>query len=103
MLFRSKLGPALVPYLSALGADSPTLSADRMPNAPAAPVFLLHGLGDTVIPAAESVMLADYLGKKGADVHLLLSDLITHAEIDRAAAATETMKLVAFWADVLKR
>lgn len=98
-----KLGPALVPYLSALGADSPTLSADRMPNAPAAPVFLLHGLGDTVIPAAESVMLADYVGKKGADVHLLLSDLITHAEIDRAAAATETMKLVAFWADVLKR
>src|SRR5258705_7439329 len=98
-----KLGPALVPYLSALGADSPTLSADRMPNAPAAPVFLLHGSGDTVIPAAESVMLADYLGKKGADVHLLLSDLITHAEVDRAAAATETMKLVAFWADVLKR
>jgi hypothetical protein len=48
-------------------------------------------------------MLADYHGKKGADVHLLLSDLITHAEIDRAAAATETMKLVAFWADVLKR
>jgi len=97
-----KLGPALVPYLSALGADSPNLSADRAPAPPAAPVFLLHGSGDTVIPAAESVMLADYLRKKDAEVHLLLSDLITHAEIDRAAAATETMKLVSFWADVLK-
>lgn len=98
----AKLGPALVPYLSALGADSPTLSADRAP-APAAPVYLLHGSGDTVIPAAESVILADYLRRKGADVHLLHSDLITHAEIDRAAAATETMRLVSFWADVLRQ
>jgi acetyl esterase/lipase len=98
----AKLGPALVPYLAALGADSPTLSADRAPP-PTAPVFLLHGSGDTVIPAAESVLLADYLRKRGTDVHLLLSDLITHAEIDRAAAATETMKLVSFWADVLNK
>jgi len=98
-----KLGPALVPYLSALGADSPTLSADRSPSPPKAPVFLLHGSGDTVIPAAESVLLADYLRKKNADVHLLLSDLITHAEVDRAAAATETVKLVSFWADVLRK
>jgi dienelactone hydrolase len=99
----ARLGPALVPYLSALGADSPTLSADRATSSPAAPVFLLHGSGDTVIPAAESVLLADYLRKKDTDVHLLLSDLITHAEIDRAAAATETMKLVSFWADVLDK
>lgn len=98
-----KLGPALVPYLSALGADSPALSADRAPSHPTAPVFLLHGSGDTVIPTAESVLLADYLRKNGSDVDLLISELITHAEIDRAAAATETMKLVSFWADVLKR
>jgi dienelactone hydrolase len=98
-----KLGPALVPYLGALGADSPALSADRAPFPPTAPVFLLHGSGDTVIPAAESVQLADYLRTKGADVHLLLSELITHAEIDRTAAATETFKLVSFWANVLKR
>jgi len=36
-------------------------------------------------------------------VHLLLSDLITHAEIDRAAAASETVKLVSFWGDLLKQ
>ena len=98
-----KLGPALVPYPSALGADSPALSADRAPAAPAAPVFLLHGSGDTVIPAAESVLLGEYLRSKGVDVHLLLSDLITHAEIDRTAAAAQTWKLVSFWANVLKR
>ena len=98
-----KLGPALVPYLSALGADSPALSADRAPSPPAAPVFLLHGSGDTVIPAAESVLLGDDLRRKGVDVHLLLSNLITHAEVDRTAAAAETWKLVSFWANVLKR
>lgn len=98
-----KLGPALVPYLSALGADSPALSADRAPAPPTAPVFLLHGSGDTVIPTAESVLLADYLRKKGTEVDLLISELITHAEVDRAAAATETVKLVSFWADVLNK
>lgn len=99
----AKLGPALVPYLNALGADSPALSADRAPSPPAAPVFLLHGSGDTVIPTAESVLLADYLRKKGTDVDLLISDLITHAEVDRTAAASESVKLVTFWADVLKK
>ena len=79
----SKLGPALVPYLGALGADSPAISADRAPSVPTAPVFLLHGRGDTVIPAAESAQLAEYLRGKGADVHLLVSELITHAEIDQ--------------------
>jgi acetyl esterase/lipase len=98
-----KLGPALVPYLSALGADSPALSADRAPSPPAAPVFLLHGSGDTVIPTAESVLLADYLRKHGSDVDLLISELITHAEVDRAAATSETVKLVSFWANVLKK
>jgi predicted esterase len=99
----AKLGPALVPYLSALGADSPALSADRAPSVPAAPVFLLHGSGDTVIPPVESVLLADYLRQKGVDVHLLLSGLITHAEVDRTAEAAETWKLVSFWADVLDK
>jgi dienelactone hydrolase len=98
-----KLGPALVPYLGALGADAPALSADRAASPPTAPVFLLHGSGDTVIPTAESVLLADYLRKKGTDVDLLISELITHAEVDRSAAATETVKLVSFWADVLKK
>ncbi len=99
----SKLGPALVPYLQALGADSPNLSADRAAALPSAPVFLLHGSGDTVIPAAESVVLANYLRQHGVEVHLLLSELITHAEVDRTAAAAETWKLVSFWANVLKR
>jgi len=98
-----KLGPALLPYLNETGVESPTLSADRAPLVPSAPVFLLHGSEDSVIPTAESVLLADYLRNNGADVHLLVSELITHAEVDRAAAAADTWRLVAFWSDVLKK
>jgi dienelactone hydrolase len=97
----SKLGPALVPYLDALGADDPALSPARA-AAPAAPIFLLHGHEDNVIPAAESVALANHLREQGVDVTVLLSELITHAELDRGAAAGDVWKLVSFWAGVLR-
>lgn len=98
-----KLGPVLVPYLHQMGATDPSLSADRKDDVPAAPIYLLHGDDDTVIPAVESVLLGDYLRERGADVHVLLSGLITHAEVDRGAAASETWKLVSFWASVLRQ
>jgi dienelactone hydrolase len=94
------LGPILVPHLG-LEAD-PAASPELAPTVPAAPVFLLHGDEDVVIPAAESVVLAEYLRSKGVEVHLLLSQIITHAELDRSAAMAESWKLVSFWADVLR-
>jgi fermentation-respiration switch protein FrsA (DUF1100 family) len=94
------LGPVLLPHVIAVGGD-PSLSPERA-SAPAAPVYLLHGADDTVIPAAESVILTRHLEGK-AHVRLLLSRLITHAEVDRSAAASETLKLVLFWADVLRQ
>ncbi len=97
-----KLGALLAPHVEAYSGD-PAASAERAPGVPAAPVYLLHGSGDTVIPAAESVLLADYLRKQGVDVHLLLSDLITHVEIDKSAAASEMWKLDAFWASILRQ
>lgn len=95
------LGAVLVPHLAALASDNPALSPERAATAPAAPVFLLHGSEDTVIPAAESVLLSRHLAGK-TPVRLLLSDLITHAEANKAATAAETWKLVSFWASVLK-
>ena len=95
------LGPILAPHLG-LESD-PAASPERAPLPPAAPVFLLHGDDDIVIPAAESVVLGEYLRQKGVDVHVLLSQIITHAELDRSAAASESWKLTSFWADVLKR
>jgi hypothetical protein len=95
------LGPLLVPHLG-LQAD-PAASPERAPSVPSAPVFLLHGDEDTVIPAAESVVLGNYLRSKGVQVRVLLSPIITHAELDRTAAAAETWKIVAFWAEILRR
>jgi dienelactone hydrolase len=97
-----KLGPALVPFLNQLGADDPALSPQRA-SPPAAPVYLLHGDGDTVIPTAESAVLGNALRSRDAEVHVLLSGLITHAEVNRGAAASELWKLVSFWADVLRQ
>jgi hypothetical protein len=36
-------------------------------------------------------------------VRVLLSPIITHAELDRTAAAAESWKIVAFWGDILGR
>jgi dienelactone hydrolase len=92
------LGPLLLPHISAM-ADDPELSASRSP-APRAPVYLLHGSDDTVIPAMESKYLADHLAGK-TDVHLLITPLITHAEVDRPPHFGEVWKLIAFWSGVL--
>ena len=99
----SKLGPVLVPHLQQLGADDPALSPQRVDEPTPAPLFLLHGNDDTVIPAAESAVLGEDLRRKGANVHVLLSGLITHAEVNRGATAADVWKLVSFWADVLKQ
>jgi predicted esterase len=92
-----------VPYLDQLGASDPALSPQRATDAPAAPIYLLHGDDDTVIPAAESALLNDYLKSKGTPVHLLLSNLITHAEVNRSATKLDTWRLISFWANVLQQ
>ena len=98
-----KLGAVLLPYLNQLGANDPALSPERTPAVPIAPVYLLHGVDDTVIPAVESALLAENLRNRGADVHLLLSGLITHAEVSKNVPVDETLRLVSFWASVLRQ
>ena len=66
-------------------------------------MYLLHGDEDTVIPPAESVLLGETLRSKGANVRVLLSRIITHAELDRAGDYGEAGRLIAFWADLLGR
>ena len=95
----ARLGPVLLPHLSNLGGD-PALSPDRSP-APDAPVYLLHGVDDNVVPASESRLLAADLRKRGVTVHLLLTPLVTHAEVDRSASASAVWELIDFWARLL--
>jgi dienelactone hydrolase len=92
------LGPRLLPHVETL-ADDPALSPVASP-APRAPVFLLHGADDNVIPAMESTRLADHL-RPHTEVHVLLTPLITHAEVNRPADWGEVWKLISFWTAVL--
>jgi fermentation-respiration switch protein FrsA (DUF1100 family) len=94
------LGARLLPYVGAYGND-PALSVSRSPK-PEAPVFLLHGADDNVIPSIESEYLAGDL-RGHAPVRLLLSRLVSHAEADQPATATEIAKLASFWGDLLSR
>jgi dienelactone hydrolase len=94
------LGPRLRPYIDPY-VNRPGLSPARSP-APSAPVFLLHGRDDDVIPAAESQHLADRL-RGQVPVRLLVTQLISHADADQPAHITDVVKLAAFWGEVLDR
>jgi hypothetical protein len=97
-----KLGPILLPVADGLTnhPGMPLLSAERA-TPPAAPIFLLHGIDDNVIPSVETVLLAEHLRGK-AHVTGLLSGLITHAEVNRTPGATEVWRLAGFWRDIMK-
>ena len=95
----AQLGPALLPHVAAMGGDL-SLSPERNPP-PRAPVYLLHGADDNVIPAAESAVLAADLRTRGARVVQLASPLITHAEVDHPPGAVEIWRLIRFWAGPL--
>jgi dienelactone hydrolase len=93
------LGPLLLPHVSAMGGD-PALSPALSP-APSAPVYLLHGTDDNVIPAAESIQLAKHLSDRQVPVELLASPLITHAEVDQTSDFRDVWNLIVFWRGVL--
>lgn len=94
------LGPRLLPFVSASAGDA-ALSVSKS-SKPSAPVFLLHGTGDNVIPSVESEYLAQDL-RGHAPVRLLLSGLIPLAEADRPVPVGDVMQLAGFWGDLLSR
>ena len=98
-----KLGPVLLPVIESLKnhPGMAALSAERA-TPPTAPIFLLHGVDDSVIPSVETVLLAEHLKGK-ADVMGLLSGLITHAEVNRTPGAIEVWRLASFWREIMKR
>ena len=95
----AQLGPVLLPLMNELGSD-PALSPARSPL-PAATVYLLHGTDDNVVPAIESTLLGAELTRQRRPVHVLLTSLITHAEVDRSSTARAAFQLVDFWARLL--
>jgi hypothetical protein len=96
-----KLGPILLPVADALKDHPamPSLSPERA-EPPAAPIFLLHGVDDNVIPSMETVLLAESFRGR-ATIRGLLSGLITHAEVNRSASPIEAWRLAKFWRDFM--
>ena len=94
------LGARLLPYVGAYGAPA-ALSPTRSPK-PRAPVFLLHGVDDNVIPAIESDYLAAELrGRTPAQV--LLTPLVGDADVLRTPGAGEALQMAGFWGELLAR
>ena len=66
-------------------------------------MFLLHGADDSVVPAVESTLLGEWYRSRHTPVRVLVTPLITHAEVDRAASQKEIWNLVSFWRQVLEQ
>jgi hypothetical protein len=57
-------------------------------------------MDDNVIPSLESTLLGGHLMRRGVETHVLLTPLITHAEVDRTPTFAEIWNLVRFWEGV---
>jgi fermentation-respiration switch protein FrsA (DUF1100 family) len=91
-----KLGRQLAPYAERIGG-APALSPVRSPGT-RLPVYLLHGVGDNVIPAGESAELLTYLRAGGnSRVEILLTPLLSHAEARTDVPIGDVWRLVRFW------
>ena len=95
----SLLGPRLLPHIDGYGDDA-ALSPSRAPS-PTAPVYLLHGRDDNVIPATESLALARIL-EPHARVRLLLTPLISHADATGPHALADVIALGRFAGALLR-
>ena len=91
------LGAKLLPHIASLGGD-PSLSPDQSPP-PTAPVYLLHGTEDNLIPAVETRLLAAHL-ERSTRVRSLLTGLLGHADL-QTASPLEAWRLIAFWRAVM--
>jgi acetyl esterase/lipase len=96
------IGPKLLPYLEELGG-APALSPERSP-ATRAPVFLIHGAHDNVIPYSETPQLAAYLSARGnSRVTSLLTPLISHANVDAGRPPLrDVWAVIRFWSAMIR-
>jgi fermentation-respiration switch protein FrsA (DUF1100 family) len=96
----STLGPQLLPYIEELGGAA-ALSPARSP-ATRAPVFLIQGAADNVIPSTETPQLADDLRRQGnRQVRWLLTPLLSHADVT-PPGALDAWRLIALWQAALR-
>ena len=94
------IGPDLRAFIAKRAAAMRAVSPhDRLASI-AAPVFLLHGESDTVIPATETLWLERDVPASHL-VDALVSPAIVHVEIGKGPSARERFALVHFMANIL--
>jgi acetyl esterase/lipase len=96
--------PAVVAaILEPLEADVASLSPVGRDRVPRAPVYLLHGEDDPVVPVADLSELADFFRPRGVDLSTHRTDLFSH--VGRAEGETPSLfrawPMLAFIADAM--
>ncbi len=95
----TRLGPRLLALAEGVGGNA-AVSPERSP-ATLAPVFLVHGAADTVIPQTETPSLAAYYdrapGREGRRTEWLLTRAVSHADATGNLTLTDVWQLVRFW------
>ena len=91
--------------LRAIQTDEPELEAIS-PNGKLAslraPVFILHGSADNIIPPAESLWMKEDI-RQGELREVLITGAFSHVDLEKHAPVIEELRLVRFVAGVLRR
>src|SRR5690606_33233936 len=91
-----RVGHAVEPFIEEFG-NNPALSPALAPVTDA-PVFLLHGSDDNVIPSSETPLTAADLSARGhVPVKWLLTPVLSHARLSTEASIGDLWRLVVFW------
>jgi pimeloyl-ACP methyl ester carboxylesterase len=96
----ASIAPALLAEVAAHGDTMGAASPRGHLASLHAPVFLLHGAGDAVIPATETLWLARDV-PSGLVQDELVSPALVHVELEGEPSAREKWALVHFMAEVL--
>lgn len=95
------VGRRMLPYVEDV-AGLPGLSPSRS-AATMAPVFLLHGVNDNIIPTSEAGFAAEYLRSHGnGRVKILITPLIAHADLAEEMGIADSWRLIRFWSEMLR-
>jgi dienelactone hydrolase len=97
----ASIAPELVAEIDAHAAAMRSASPHERLGALRAPVFLLHGAGDSVIPATETLWLAHDV-PRGLVEDELVSRAVVHVELEGEPTMHEKWALVHFMAEVLE-
>jgi pimeloyl-ACP methyl ester carboxylesterase len=96
-----RIAPEVLAVVERDGAAMSTVSPHGHLGGLEVPVFLLHGAGDTVIPAVESEWIASEV-PRGMLKSVLVSPAIVHVEMGAGTPAVQQWELVHFMAGILE-